>query len=102
MTLQPGRAQRTSAGYRLYDDRSSARLELIEHAKRLGYSLTELADLAEISAADKCAPVQQRPLTDEVLSRSTCADPGSIVSPDNANALTRLTQSPGSPGAARV
>lgn len=51
---------RTAAGYRLYDDTSLARLEFIARAKDLGCSLEEIADLAELWAADDCGPVQQR------------------------------------------
>jgi MerR family transcriptional regulator, copper efflux regulator len=51
---------RTDAGYRLYDDTSLARLGFIDRAKQLGCTLEEIADLAELSQADDCGPVQAR------------------------------------------
>ena len=51
---------RTDAGYRLYDDRSLARLGFIDRAKQLGCSLEEIVDLAELWEADDCGPVQAR------------------------------------------
>lgn len=51
---------RTAAGYRLYDDSSVRRLRFIARAKELGCSLNEIADLAELWAADDCGPVQRR------------------------------------------
>ena len=51
---------RTDAGYRLYDERSLARLRFIARAKELGCTLEEIADLAELWAADDCGPVQRR------------------------------------------
>ena len=53
-------AGRTDAGYRLYDDRSLARLAFIARAKRLGCSLEEIATLVDIWDGDRCGPVQRR------------------------------------------
>ena len=51
---------RTEAGYRIYDDRSLARLSFIARAKRLGCTLEEITDLAAIWDGDRCGPVQRR------------------------------------------
>ena len=51
---------RTAAGYRLYDDRSLARLGFIDRAKQLGCSLEEIVALAELWEAADCGPVQAR------------------------------------------
>jgi DNA-binding transcriptional MerR regulator len=51
---------RTGAGYRLYDERSLARLELIGRAKQLGCTLEEITDLTELWDAEDCAPAQAR------------------------------------------
>jgi DNA-binding transcriptional MerR regulator len=51
---------RTDTGYRLYDDRSLARLSFVARAKQLGCSLDEINELVEAWAGDRCAPVQQR------------------------------------------
>lgn len=51
---------RMDAGYRIYDDRSVARLGFIDRAKQLGCSLKEIVDLAELWEADNCGPVQAR------------------------------------------
>ena len=59
---------RTDAGYRLYDDRSLARLGFIDRAKQLGCSLEEIVALAELWEADDCGPVQAR-LHDLVTAR---------------------------------
>lgn len=56
--LQP--VDRTDAGYRLYDDTSLDRLEFVARAKELGCSLEEIADLAELWAAEDCGRVQRR------------------------------------------
>jgi MerR family copper efflux transcriptional regulator len=53
-------ASRTAAGYRLYDDRTLTRLAFVARAKRLGCSLEEIADLAELADGDRCGPVQRR------------------------------------------
>lgn len=51
---------RTAAGYRLYDDTSLERLRFVARAKELGCSLEEIAELAELWAAEDCGPVQRR------------------------------------------
>jgi DNA-binding transcriptional MerR regulator len=53
-------AARTDAGYRIYDDRTLARLAFIARAKRLGCSLEEITDLASIWDGERCGPVQRR------------------------------------------
>ena len=53
-------AQRTDAGYRLYDDDTIARLDFIARAKQLGCSLEEITDLVEIWDGERCGPVQRR------------------------------------------
>ena len=53
-------ATRTDAGYRVYDDRTLARLAFIARAKQLGCSLEEVTDLAEIWDREQCHPVQRR------------------------------------------
>jgi DNA-binding transcriptional MerR regulator len=53
-------AARTGAGYRVYDDRTLARLAFIARAKQLGCSLDEIADLVGIWDGERCAPVQRR------------------------------------------
>lgn len=53
-------AERTAAGYRVYDDRTLARLEFIGRAKQLGCSLEEIADLASAWEGGRCGPVQDR------------------------------------------
>lgn len=50
---------RSDAGYRVYDDRSLARLAFISRAKQLGCSLEEITDLLAIWEQDRCGPVQQ-------------------------------------------
>lgn len=51
---------RTSAGYRIYDDHTLARLAFIARAKQLGCSLEEITDLVTIWDGDRCGPVQRR------------------------------------------
>ncbi len=53
-------ASRTDAGYRVYDERSLARLAFIARAKQLGCSLEEITDLVAIWDGQRCAPVQRR------------------------------------------
>jgi MerR family transcriptional regulator, copper efflux regulator len=53
-------AGRTPAGYRVYDDRTVARLAFITRAKQLGCSLDEITDLVEVWDGDHCAPVLRR------------------------------------------
>jgi len=51
---------RTDAGYRVYDDRTLARLAFIARAKQLGCSLGEIADLVAVWDGEFCGPVQRR------------------------------------------
>jgi MerR family copper efflux transcriptional regulator len=53
-------ADRTPAGYRVYDDRAIARLRFVARAKRLGCTLDEITDLADAWDRDECAPVKHR------------------------------------------
>jgi MerR family transcriptional regulator, copper efflux regulator len=53
-------SQRTSVGYRLYDDRTVARLAFIARAKQLGCSLEEIADLLAAWDGPHCGPVRER------------------------------------------
>jgi MerR family copper efflux transcriptional regulator len=53
-------AERTPAGYRIYDDRAIERLRFVARAKRLGCTLEEISELAEAWDRDECAPVQHR------------------------------------------
>lgn len=50
---------RTTAGYRLYDDDTLARLAFIARAKQLGCSLEEITDLVGIWDGERCGPVQR-------------------------------------------
>ncbi len=53
-------AERTDAGYRLYDDDTLARLSFISRAKQLGCRLEEITDLVGIWDGERCGPVQKR------------------------------------------
>ena len=53
-------AERSAAGYRLYDDRAIERLRFVARAKQLGCSLEEIADLADAWDNNECAPVKHR------------------------------------------
>ena len=53
-------AERSAAGYRLYDDTAVERLRFIARAKRLGCSLDEIAELAQAWDGGECGPVQVR------------------------------------------
>ncbi len=53
-------ATRTEAGYRVYDDRTLARLAFISRAKRLGCTLPETTDLVAVWEAENCGPAQRR------------------------------------------
>jgi MerR family copper efflux transcriptional regulator len=52
--------ERTASGYRLYDDRTLARLAFIARAKQLGCTLEDIADLVGIWDGEACGPVQKR------------------------------------------
>jgi len=51
---------RTTAGYRVYDDQTVARLAFIARAKQLGCTLQEITDLVSIWDGQTCGPVQRR------------------------------------------
>ena len=53
-------AERTPAGYRVYDDRAIERLAFIARAKQLGCTLEEITDLADAWDIDECAPIKHR------------------------------------------
>jgi MerR family copper efflux transcriptional regulator len=53
-------ANRSDAGYRLYDDDALARLAFLDRAKRLGCSLEDITDLAGLWDRERCGPVQRR------------------------------------------
>ena len=53
-------AERTPAGYRLYDERAIERLTFIARAKQLGCTLEEITDLAEAWDSNECAPIKHR------------------------------------------
>jgi MerR family transcriptional regulator, copper efflux regulator len=53
-------AGRTASGYRLYDDRTLARLAFIARAKQLGCTLEEITELVEMWNGDRCGPVQRQ------------------------------------------
>ena len=53
-------AERTPAGYRVYDDTAVDRLTFIASAKLLGLSLDDIADLLDVREDGICAPVRAR------------------------------------------
>ena len=53
-------AERTPAGYRMYDESTVERLAFIARAKQLGCTLEEIADLALAWDGGKCGAVQDR------------------------------------------
>jgi MerR family transcriptional regulator, copper efflux regulator len=53
-------ANRTPAGYRMYDDDTLERLAFIARAKQLGCTLEEIADLTMAWEGGVCGPVQDR------------------------------------------
>jgi DNA-binding transcriptional MerR regulator len=53
-------ANRTPAGYRLYDDRTLHLLAFIARAKQLGCTLDEIGDLTLAWEGGQCGPVQDR------------------------------------------
>ena len=60
-------ADRTAAGYRVYDEQAVARLRFISSGKHLGLSLEEIAELMTVYDAGVCGHVRAglRPLVDE-------------------------------------
>lgn len=67
------RPQRTSSGYRCYDEDQLELLAFIRRAKGFGLRLDEITELLPLVAADECAPVQGRlrALVDEKLENLT-------------------------------
>ena len=53
-------AERTPAGYRLYDDRAIERLTFIARAKQLGCTLEEITELTQAWDMNECAPIKHR------------------------------------------
>jgi DNA-binding transcriptional MerR regulator len=53
-------AERSTAGYRVYDDRAIERLKFIGRAKQLGCTLEEITDLADAWESNECAPIKHR------------------------------------------
>ncbi|WP_406051375.1 MerR family transcriptional regulator [Kribbella sp. NBC_00889] len=53
-------AERTPAGYRVYDDSAVERLTFIASAKHLGLSLDEIRDLLDARDKDVCATVREQ------------------------------------------
>ncbi|GLP84113.1 MerR family transcriptional regulator [Mycobacterium antarcticum] len=68
-------ADRTAAGYRLYDERARQRLMFIEAAKRLQLSLPAIAELLVVWQSDACRAVkdQLRLRLDKRLAETTSA-----------------------------
>ncbi|MHB8671724.1 MAG: MerR family transcriptional regulator, partial [Acidimicrobiales bacterium] len=52
--------ERSPSGYRLYGDDAVQRLAVIGRAKRMGFTLDEIADLIELWAGGECGSVQER------------------------------------------
>jgi DNA-binding transcriptional MerR regulator len=52
--------ERSSGGYRLYDEAAVARLRFIDRAKHLGLPLEEIRDLVAVWDGGLCAHVQDR------------------------------------------
>ncbi len=52
--------ERSSGGYRIYDDRTLERLAFIARAKQLGCSLEEIGDLSIAWDGGQCGPIQDR------------------------------------------
>ena len=53
-------ALRSSAGYRLYDQRTVGRLQFIARAKQLGCSLEEINGLTNAWDGGRCGPLQEQ------------------------------------------
>jgi DNA-binding transcriptional MerR regulator len=63
-------AERSSGGYRLYDDSALARLRFIVRAKQLGLPLEEIRELVAVWEGGLCAHVQDR-LREHITAKST-------------------------------
>jgi DNA-binding transcriptional MerR regulator len=66
-------ADRSSAGYRMYDERMLERLAFVARAKRLGCTLDEIAELTAAWEGGRCGPVQDE-LRRLVASKRHAAD----------------------------
>jgi MerR family transcriptional regulator, copper efflux regulator len=53
-------SDRTTSGYRIYDDHTLERLSFIARAKTLGCTLEEISDLITAWQGGQCGPVQDR------------------------------------------
>lgn len=67
--------ERTSAGYRLYDDHARQRLLFIEAAKRLRLSLSSIGELLAVWESDTCRSVKGRlrPALDDRIAEADSA-----------------------------
>jgi DNA-binding transcriptional MerR regulator len=63
-------AERSTGGYRLYDEAALARLRFIERAKQLGLPLEEIRELVAVWDGGLCAHVQDR-LREHVAANTT-------------------------------
>ena len=61
------RAARSTAGYRLYQDRDVAQLEFIQRAQQLGFSLNEIRELVSIEHHPQEACIHVRDLIAQKL-----------------------------------
>jgi MerR family Zn(II)-responsive transcriptional regulator of zntA len=60
---------KTSAGYRLYDPGAVKRLNFIKHAKRCGFTLTEINQLIGLKADDSTSCIDIRNVAEEKKNR---------------------------------
>ncbi len=61
--------RKTSAGYRLYDPSAVERLSFIKHAKRCGFTLTEINQLIGLKADDSTSCNDIRSVAEEKKNR---------------------------------
>jgi MerR family Zn(II)-responsive transcriptional regulator of zntA len=61
--------RKTSAGYRLYDPSAVERLSFIKHAKRCGFTLTEINQLIGLKADDSTSCIDIRSVAEEKKNR---------------------------------
>lgn len=62
-------AERTPAGYRLYDESAVARLQFVDRAKRLGLPLEEIRELVAVWDGGLCAHLQDQ-LAEHITAKS--------------------------------
>ncbi len=55
-----GPPQRTSSGYRVYQDEALRRLQFIRRAKRLGFSLDDIRGLLGLAEDGACRPLRRQ------------------------------------------